>query len=285
MSFLNDPSLLSIRNRKSRLRRIEETIRELRSRAGDGGVTSDLAKIARAQSIISVRTHPLVEEARVTQTDAGFLVELSTQHNNSSRRRFSLAHEIAHTIVWESEQPGHERHRGLPGAHERREERVCDLIAAELLMPTPAFREHAGATEPSLAALKVLCKTFRVSVSACLHRVMQLEVWNCAVLYGAWDARNEEYQVHRVYTTSAVSEPERTSSTLPHFSPPARAARYGSRVDGHCWMELGGHIDEYPIQSMSYHTQNSGSLSLLSFGLTTLTSARYLPAICPEMRL
>lgn len=79
-----------------------------------------------------------------------------------SRRRFSLAHEIAHTAL----------HRYLaPDADEQ-----ADALAAELLMPENDIRTELAGEPLSLARLAELKPRWRVSMAALLFRAKTLEL-------------------------------------------------------------------------------------------------------------
>ena len=100
------------------------------------------------------------------------------------RQRYTVCHEIAH-LCFLKETPALPRERGeirqIPDV-QRREERLCDMIAAELLMPETAFLRHAKAVSPpSLNALTSLSGIFDVSLSAVLLRLRYLRVWSLGI--------------------------------------------------------------------------------------------------------
>ena len=81
-----------------------------------------------------------------------------------SRQRFTVAHELAHVIL---ERTG----RNAPRAGNR-VERVCDMLAAECLMPTAVFEARLPAT-PLLNDIAELARSFGTSITATAIRCAQ----------------------------------------------------------------------------------------------------------------
>jgi hypothetical protein len=89
----------------------------------------------------------------------------------AGRIAFSLGHEIAHTFFPTSS--GGARFRGMCSSDSREAnelERLCDLGAAELLMPIDEFRESAG-RDWSLAQVPRLAQQFGSSFEASAFRL------------------------------------------------------------------------------------------------------------------
>ena len=115
----------------------------------------------------------------------GFRILCNSQVRNASRRRFSVAHEIAHTFLPDAAESLHMRseqrevHYTTDAA--RRVERVCDMAAAELLMPGRAF--GAALAEVGLvgAAVPLLAERFGVSLEAAALRIVETSAAPCAV--------------------------------------------------------------------------------------------------------
>lgn len=91
----------------------------------------------------------------------------------TGRQRFSIAHEIGHALLLESlgRQPEH-----LPGLHDAsiwpELERLCDLAAAELLVPLDDFLKAVGQVGCSPRAIERLAEGFRVSSDVILLRFL-----------------------------------------------------------------------------------------------------------------
>jgi Zn-dependent peptidase ImmA (M78 family) len=81
------------------------------------------------------------------------------------RRRFTIAHELGHVLI---ESTG----ANAPRAG-REVERLCDLIATELLMPSARFRERLPEML-TLSEIWRLSREFRVSFLAAAYRCVEL---------------------------------------------------------------------------------------------------------------
>lgn len=81
------------------------------------------------------------------------------------RKAFTVAHEIAH-IIFDSTGPQAPRTG-------RELERLCDMIATQLLMPADLFRETAG-PRPSIATLFQLSRAFATSLATTALRLCDI---------------------------------------------------------------------------------------------------------------
>jgi hypothetical protein len=103
---------------------------------------------------------------------AGFRILLS-KDSHSTRTRFTAAHELCHTFFYEYVPELKFQNHEADAA----EERLCDIGAAELLMPSRAVRKHAKSMSTSLEALGKLAKLFDVSLEAMLLRLRSIAGW------------------------------------------------------------------------------------------------------------
>lgn len=81
------------------------------------------------------------------------------------RQRFTIAHELAHAVF---ERTGQRCPR-----HGRELERLCDMIATEVLLPEAMFRRHVGG-KTEIPNLRRVAKLFEASLSATLIRAAEL---------------------------------------------------------------------------------------------------------------
>ncbi len=93
------------------------------------------------------------------------------------RRRFSIAHEVAHTFFANAAATYQLRTRArdayATSAASRELERLVDLGAAELLMPGPWFAAALAATGVRAMAVATLAERFRVSLTAAARRLVE----------------------------------------------------------------------------------------------------------------
>lgn len=112
-------------------------------------------------------------------------IVLNTRSAPAGRVNFSLAHEIAHSLL--DPQPSGTRYfraradyyDGSVAAHKL--ERACDAIAAELLMPGAWFREAISRRGLCAQAVPVIAGDFGVSLEAAAARIVETADAPCAV--------------------------------------------------------------------------------------------------------
>ncbi|WP_143591424.1 ImmA/IrrE family metallo-endopeptidase [Thermoactinospora rubra] len=103
--------------------------------------------------------------------DGDLAVAVVSESRDPGRRRTTAAHELGHLVI------GDEYSTDI-GVHASRDEReaVVDTFAAELLLPTEAFR-HAGLSEPARREdLVVFAARFRTSWSLTVRQAVEAEI-------------------------------------------------------------------------------------------------------------
>jgi len=114
----------------------------------------------------------------------GFIMKINSSHS-AQRQRFTCAHELAHTFLFEEESKRICRELALTlGAVKYRsfEETLCHLGAAEILMPFLMFRSEASKYGFSISGLAPLARLFDTSVQASALRIGQVSPKPCQVL-------------------------------------------------------------------------------------------------------
>jgi len=86
------------------------------------------------------------------------------------RKRFTIAHELAHVIFAGTGDDWPRRGHEL--------ERLCDMIATEILMPKRVFRDEAGPF-PSMSVARKMSRRFQVSLSSTAIRFAELFGISC----------------------------------------------------------------------------------------------------------
>jgi Zn-dependent peptidase ImmA (M78 family) len=152
---------------------IQRKARELVLRARDAGWEGppfNPLEIAKLRNI-AVEANADVIDARTISDENGLRIQFNPTQSRE-RLRFSIAHEIAHTLFPDvGDAP---RHRG--GNHDNRDdwqlEMLCNLAAAEFVMPMGSLppREEL----PRIEELIKECRRFDVSVEAFLIRVTKV---------------------------------------------------------------------------------------------------------------
>ena len=119
-----------------------------------------------------------IEPVGKTYAD-GFRIVIN-RSASASRARFSLAHELCHTFFYELVP----EIKFLPRPTDSAEERLCNLGAAELLMPAKLVKRESKGHPICLKTLEQLATFFRVSNEAMAFRLNQLGLWR--VEFSTW---------------------------------------------------------------------------------------------------
>lgn len=122
----------------------------------------------------------------------GFIIVLN-KDRPSTRIRFTAAHELCHTFFYEHVPELKFRNHD----EDSLEERLCDIGAAELLMPRRAVKRQAKSTAMSLEALGQLAGLFDVSLDAMLLRLRSIAGWHSEL--STWHRTTAgEFALHRM---------------------------------------------------------------------------------------
>lgn len=111
----------------------------------------------------------------------GYRVRLR-KSSTVSRKRFSVAHELGHTLFYKDTGDGPRHQIGILNTSEKNaEERICNRFASALLMPASKLRQRlsdlpSGAPSKVLAELEKTARYFRVSLPALLHRLRSIQL-------------------------------------------------------------------------------------------------------------
>jgi Zn-dependent peptidase ImmA (M78 family) len=92
---------------------------------------------------------------------------------SAKRAAFTLAHELCHTFFYERVP----EIKFFPHGTDEVEERLCNLGAAELLMPGKAVARAARPLPVCLDSLRILACKYHVSTEAMLLRLRTLNIW------------------------------------------------------------------------------------------------------------
>ncbi len=122
-----------------------------------------------------------VLDARMIPTRGGKLTIEYNPNRPKARIRYSIAHEIAHTLFPDCAQRVRERHRREEMKQgDWKVEMLCNIGAAEFLMPIGSFPDLAKKSI-NIDILMDLRKQYEVSVEAVLLRVVKLTEERCVV--------------------------------------------------------------------------------------------------------
>ncbi len=119
----------------------------------------------------------------------GYVIKVNEKHN-LARQNFSCAHEIGHALLSElkielciEDVEFRTFNPQAPAiARARAKERLCNVAAAELLMPEMVFKKYLSGFGVSINSIEWLANIFRVSISSTAIRIAELSTEPCIAL-------------------------------------------------------------------------------------------------------
>ena len=128
----------------------------------------------------------------------GYVVKVNRSHY-LVRQRFSCAHEIGHILFDELQLDNYVRkieYRTYNPSktnelRSKARENLCDIAAAELLMPETIFRKYIDTFGLSITSIEHLAKVFMVSSQATARRIAEVSNEPCImILWQPWPKNN-----------------------------------------------------------------------------------------------
>ena len=139
-------------------------------------IPTNLESVARRLNVAKVLEEPLPFDGVLMRNKNGLTIKVNSLAH-ARRRRFTLAHELAHALLTNESKSS--RRRSFNGSEV---ERLCDIAASELLMPegpTRLFFEIDGVSPDTVC---MFATSFEVSMQAAARRVVDLKLTNGTLL-------------------------------------------------------------------------------------------------------
>lgn len=140
-------------------------------------VPVDLMVLASVLGVSSVRETAIIEDGRTIWHDGIPAIEIR-QDRPKSRKRFTLAHEIAHVLIEVKQTVAH---RSFSFTHDNIET-LCDQVAAALLMPRDWISQYSGRSQFNLSQIRLIAHRADVSLAAATVRLAQVSGRTCMLL-------------------------------------------------------------------------------------------------------
>lgn len=131
------------------------------------------------------------------------IVYINQQHSEE-RQRFTIAHELMELLFSACEESP-EWETSIFAANSADKERLCNKGAAALLIPARTLLSHLHDTQPSLELASNLAREYKTSLTACVHRLVEVSpdpwamiIWHCpsdGLRYFSSDANRNDLQV------------------------------------------------------------------------------------------
>jgi hypothetical protein len=152
------------------------------------------------------------DQAGHTVAVAGKQCIIINANDRPERQRFTACHEIAHIVLGLATEHG-DREGAFPGRSPN--EILCDVFAAELLLPSHLARQIVEESDLELAAVEKLARTFGASLSAAGSRFAALCDRPCAFVLiqngvVRYASRSQTLQARRAFVRPRQTVPSRS---------------------------------------------------------------------------
>jgi len=160
------------------------------------GPPFDIIELAKMLDM-EVMPNELVTDARISPKEKGrYLIEYNP-FRPSTRINFSLAHEIGHSLFSDCAETIRYRSKELE-EHSWELEFLCNVAAAEVLLPYAKFSNDANEVPLTLDSLKMLANKYQASLESVFIRFCEVVDKSCMVLLTRFNNKEElelEYDI------------------------------------------------------------------------------------------
>jgi IrrE N-terminal-like domain len=180
--------LLKENNSNDPVLTIREKTRDLVSRAFDAGWSGPPFDPLRLAEMLSLEVLPndAISEAQLVPVPKREARIEYNPHQKPSRIRFSISHEIGHTLF--SDYEAAVRHRlTKKDQHSWELEFLCDIAASEILLPYGVFANEAREVPPKMKALMLLADRYGASLEPALLRFAETSDRPCSVMFAHFE--------------------------------------------------------------------------------------------------
>jgi Zn-dependent peptidase ImmA (M78 family) len=215
----------------------------------------NLAELAKKRNVVSVKTRKLSVDGSISLLDdGGYVIELN-ENLSLSRRRFTFAHELGHTFFLDLTNEVEKRLRIRvedvnveDSKHSSKEEFLCNLAAAEILMPFDVFSGKASSLGPFATSILTLTRVFRTSLWSTSRRFVEASRVRMIVALWEYDGPSKAYRTRWVVRSSGIHEYDQLS--IPDGAPLFKVFQSHREFRGRKWVSLGGPLDDYFVDGV-----------------------------------
>lgn len=214
-----------------------QTILKARKFVRDAGIAAapvDLERLAAAANAKIKIVDDLSddESGQTTQIKGKHIIIVNGNHREE-RQRFTALHELAHIVLeLASQHHGPKLTTGTLMRYGKRppEEMLCDVFAAECLLPYDLFSKDVGDVDISMAAVKELAEKYKASLTTTGSRFAVSANEPCAFVL------SEDGQTRYISRSKFLNELKGWidfNMPLPHGSVAYRLVHNGSKTEDH----------------------------------------------------
>lgn len=161
--------------------RAQELVAKLICQKGTDAPPFLATELANLLGSVEVKRADLGKRDAVLLTLGGRHLVKVNQSHHPIRQNFSLAHELGHILLNQT-RPAQTASVDFRGVSHETEERLCNLAAAQLLMPEAVFRKHLTVLGLSIDSLEPLAQKFQTSREATARRMVEVSEEPCVAV-------------------------------------------------------------------------------------------------------
>lgn len=198
-------------------------------------------------------------------SDSSYVIHLNAKHPET-RKRFTVGHEIGHTLFFDLEGQTGSRFRVVDAGVDSLlpdwgEEYLCNVASAEILMPFISFSARMRNLPPTTKTILQLSKEFNISLQATARRVVQLSSFKLMVCM--WEYK----PAVNCYETLWVAKPYSTRGSIHDrffvtSDQPIFKAFTEESFRGRKWVSLDGPLDHYFVDGLTLGGQGKRLLTV-----------------------
>jgi Zn-dependent peptidase ImmA (M78 family) len=222
----------------------------------------DMSALAVKRGIVNIKLIEMQADGMIfLRKQGGYEVKLNSAHS-INRRRFTLGHEIGHTFFFELDDERVAYRTSTPSIVDKgleglqisdKEEMLCNMAAAEMLLPQDLFRSLASRFGLSALSLIELAKTLCGSLWSVSKRLVQFGGYNLAIAVWEYNSNFDSYRTQwLVKARGARTQSLEVTRTDPFFS----TLQSNLPIQGRKWLSLGGPIVDYFVDTVVLRPAN-----------------------------
>lgn len=200
-----------IKNRSGRWRSLAsekvQSIRRAVIAAGCTQLPTDLPRLAHDLGVSEIRNLPLAIRGRLMRERQALIVEINCDLPREEQRQV-LAHELAHIVIAGGDVrllPRVDSEKLSYGSSYGSVEKLCDIAAAEVLIPLTWLRDHITNSPPSLGTVQNIASAVDCSPDYVAERICRESLWRCT--FFVWQRRGAGVEVVRSFPAFAADSP------------------------------------------------------------------------------
>lgn len=186
--------------------------------------------LAEMRGMKLLATEDILDARTRSDAEGKFTIDFNPQRP-AARMRYSIAHEIGHTLFADCAAATRNRatHQGVKEDNWQLE-LLCNMAAAEILMPFGTFQEDLS-VRPSTGLVLDLRRKYLVSCEAVANRLIRLSTYPCVAFLARADMNAKRYFVEYCIPSPSLGEEcgIRRGYVLPALSKASACTAIGAR--------------------------------------------------------